>query len=60
MKTIIEIGVVYVAIDWFEGLTELNEDNYPNQPYIVEPKTYTKTVVVTDWVSQPIAGARKN
>lgn len=52
VKTVIEIGVIYIAIDWLEGLTENCESEYPNQPYIVEPKTYTKTIIVTDWIPQ--------
>jgi hypothetical protein len=39
-------------VEWEEGLTENQENEFYNQPYEVEKKTYEKTITVTEWVSK--------
>lgn len=47
MQTIFKIGEQYYAINWMSGLTEMQENEYWNDPYKVERKEeiVTKTVV---------------
>lgn len=47
MKTIFKIREQHYAIDWMRGLTEMQENEYWNDPYKVERKEeiVTKTVV---------------
>lgn len=52
VRSIIEIGGRYFALDWEEGLTELQEHEFYNQPIEVEKKEYSKTIVVTEWVEK--------
>lgn len=40
----------YFALEWEEGLTEYQENEYYNQPYEVMKKTYQKTITVTEWI----------
>lgn len=41
----------FYAIDWEEGLTEYQENEYYAGDYPeVEKKTYEKTITVTEWV----------
>lgn len=47
VTTIIQLGDYFVALDWDEGLTEYQENEYYDQPYFVEPKE--ETIVVTRW-----------
>ena len=47
--SIIEICGRYFALDWEEGLTEYQENEFYNQPVEVEKKEYTKTITVTEW-----------
>lgn len=47
VTTIVQLGDRYFAIEWEEGLTEMQENEFYEQPYEVE-KT-EKTVVVTEW-----------
>lgn len=44
VKTIIKIDSELYAIDWNRGLTELQENEYPNQPYSVVKKEKQITV----------------
>lgn len=47
VTTIIQFEDYFVALDWDEGLTEYQENEYYDQPYFVEPKK--ETIVVTRW-----------
>ena len=48
--TICQIKDKYYAIDWRQGLTEMQEDSYwDSQPYEVIPVEYQKTVIVKKW-----------
>ena len=48
MKTVFKYNGEYWAIDWRSGLTELQENEYPSNPYRVERKE--RVVTVVDWV----------
>lgn len=50
VQSIVNLMDRYFAIDWYEGLTELQEDEFYEQPYEVV-KT-EKTIVVTEWVKK--------
>lgn len=47
MQTIFKIGEQYYSIDWMKGLTEMQENEYWDDPYKVKRKeeVITKTVV---------------
>jgi hypothetical protein len=49
VRSILEIGGRYFALDWDEGLTEMQENEFYNQPIEVEKKEYPKTITVTEW-----------
>ena len=49
VQSIVALGDRYFAIDWEEGLTEMQENEFYDQPY--EVKKIEKTVVVEEWVS---------
>ena len=49
VRSILEIGERYFALDWEEGLTECQENEFYNQLVEVEKKEYTKTITVTEW-----------
>lgn len=48
MQTVFKYNGEYWAIDWRSGLTELQENEYPSDPYRVERKE--RVVTVVDWV----------
>ena len=48
VKSIVELCGRYFAIDWDRGLTEMQENEFYNQPY--EVKQVEKMVKVTEWV----------
>lgn len=50
MTSIIKIRDKYFAIDWFKGLTEMQGDEFYDQPY--EVKRVDKMVPVTEWVPE--------
>lgn len=50
--TIIELKGRFFSIDWEQGLTEYQENEFNNQPIEVEKKTYPKTIMVTEWVAK--------
>lgn len=41
----------YFKLNWFEGLTEMQENSFFEQPYEVKRIEYEKTIVVTKWIS---------
>lgn len=49
VRTISKIGDRYFAINWEQGLTECQENEYYEQPIEVEKVTYEKTITVTEW-----------
>lgn len=49
VTTIVELGGRFFSIDWEEGLTECQENEFYNQPIEVKKTTYEKIVTVTEW-----------
>lgn len=49
VKSIVEMCSRYFCVDWEEGLTEYQENEFYNQPYEVKKNTYEKTITVTEW-----------
>lgn len=47
-QSIIKLRDKYFSIDWDQGLTEIQEDEFYNQPY--EVKKVEKMIPVTEWV----------
>ena len=52
VESIIELCGRYFAVVWDEGLTEYQDNEFYDQPYEVEEKTYEKTITVTEWVKK--------
>lgn len=50
VTSILQMCDRYFALEWEEGLTECQENEFYNQPYEVMKKTYEKTVTITEWV----------
>ena len=50
VKTIVKLCDRYFAIEWEEGLTELQENGFFEQPYEVKKVECEKVVKVTEWV----------
>lgn len=48
--TIVQLMCRYFSIDWEEGLTECQENEFYDQPIEVSKKTYEKTITVTEWI----------
>lgn len=49
IRSICELGGRLFEVNWMNGLTECQEDNFYEQPFEVEKVTYTKTVEVTEY-----------
>ena len=52
VESIIELCGRYFAVVWEEGLTEYQDNEFYDQPYEVEEKTYEKKITVTEWVKK--------
>ena len=52
VTTIVKLCDRYFAINWEEGLTECQENEFYEQPYEVENRTYEKTITVTEWIKK--------
>lgn len=50
VKSIIKLCDRYFAIDWERGLTEMQENEFFEQPYEVKKVEYEKLIKVTEWV----------
>lgn len=50
VTTIVELCGRNFEIDWYKGLTEMQEDEFYDQPFEVEKIEYEKTITVTEWV----------
>ena len=48
--TISKLGDRYFRIEWENGLTENQPDDFNNQPIEVELKEYEKTIIVKEWI----------
>lgn len=49
VTTIVELCGRFFSIDWEEGLTECQENEFNSQPIEVYKNTYEKTITVTEW-----------
>lgn len=49
VESIVEMCGRFFCVDWEEGLTECQENEFYNQPYEVKKITYEKTITVTEW-----------
>ena len=47
--SIIEIGGRFFQVDWENGLTESQPNEFYNQPIEVKKETYEKTITVIEW-----------
>ena len=52
VRSIVKIGERYFALDWEQGLTECQDNEFDNQPIEVEKKEYPKTIIVTEWIEK--------
>lgn len=50
--SVIAIGDKFFGLCWEEGLTEMQENEFFDQPYEVEKRTYEKTIMVTEWIKK--------
>ncbi|MEG1567899.1 MAG: hypothetical protein RR347_09475 [Anaerovoracaceae bacterium] len=48
--SVLEMCDRYFMLDWEEGLTEYQDNEFYDQPYEVKKETYEKTISVTEWV----------
>lgn len=49
VTTIIKLDDRFFSIDWQEGLTEMQDDDYMNQPYEVYGQEKVITRTITEW-----------
>ncbi len=49
METIVEMCGRYFCVNWGNGLTEYQENEFHYQPYEVEKVEHEKTITVTEW-----------
>lgn len=52
VKTIVELCGRYFAIGWEKGLTEMQENEFYEQPYEVKKVEEEKVVKVTKWIKK--------
>lgn len=52
VSTVVSMCGRYFMVDWKEGLTEYQENEFWEQPYEVERKEYEKTIKVVEWVKK--------
>ena len=50
VSTVVKVGEYFIMINWEEGLTECQENEFWKQPYFVKQHKYTKTIEVEEWV----------
>lgn len=51
VTSIVKLNGRTFSLDWEEGLTESQENDYYNQPYEVKKQFETKTIEVVSWVA---------
>lgn len=49
VSSYVELGGRYFCIDWENGLTESQPNEFPNQPVEVKKHSYEKTITVNEW-----------
>lgn len=52
VSTVVKLCNRYFMVNWEEGLTEMQDNEFYEQPYEVEKKEYEKTIKVTEWVKK--------
>ena len=52
VTSIVRLGNRYFAVEWYQGLTELQDNEFFDQPYEVEFKEYEKTITIKEWVKK--------
>jgi hypothetical protein len=52
VSSVVELLGRNFMIDWQEGLTENQEDEFYDQPYEVEKHEYSQVITVTKWVKK--------
>ena len=52
VTSIVKINDRFFCVEWENGLTENQPDEFYDQPYEVEKKTYEKTITIAEWVSK--------
>lgn len=52
VRSICQLGGRTFAVDWQEGLTECQENEFREQPFEVVKNEYEKTIKVTEWVKK--------
>lgn len=52
VSSICQVGNRYFCLEWYQGLTEYQENEFYDQPYEVIKKEYEKTITVTEWVKK--------
>lgn len=48
-----KVGDRYFSLDWEEGLTEYQPDEFFEQPVEVEKYEHEETIIVTNWIEKP-------
>lgn len=49
VSTVIKVGEYFIMVNWEQGLTECQENEYWEQPYFVKQHKYTKKIEVEEW-----------
>ena len=52
ITSIIQLDDRFFSISWMRALTEMQNNDYWEQPIEVKPITYTKTIEVKEWVKK--------
>ena len=52
VQSVVKLCGRYFLVYWDEGLTECQDNEFYDQPYEVEKKTYEKTVTVNEWIKK--------
>jgi hypothetical protein len=52
VNSVVKLLGRYFMVEWREGLTEIQENAFYDQPYEVEKHEYEKTITVTEWVKK--------
>lgn len=51
VSSVIKLKDKYFMIHWDQGLTEMQEDEFYNQPFEVKQIETEKTIIVKEWVA---------
>ncbi len=59
VNTVFQVGERYFCLEWEKGLTELQENQYYEQPYEVYPVTEEKIIKITHYEKKKIKIMKK-